>query len=49
MRLLGRRVVLRGRVVLLAREGRAGGHDTAVVELDGGGEAEVPIGLLCFD
>ena len=49
-RLLGRRVVQRGRVVLLAREGvEAGSDDTAVVEWDGGGETEVPVSLLCFD
>ena len=49
-RLRGRRVVMRGRVVLLAREGGGGGgEDTAVVEWDGGGQAEVPVGLLCFD
>ena len=52
MRLLGRGVVLRGRVVLLARkgtQGRAGGDDTTVVELDSRSEAEVPVSLLCFD
>ena len=47
--LVGRRVVVHGRIVLLAREGgRAGGGDIAVVEWDGGGEADLPVGLLCF-
>ena len=48
-RLLGRRVVVTGRVVLLAREGgRAEAGDIAVVEWDGGGEAELPVGHLRF-
>ena len=48
-RLLGRRVVVTGRVVLLAREGgRAEAGDIAVVEWDIGGEAELPVGHLRF-
>ena len=45
--LLGMRVALHGRVVLLARES-AGAEtvDIAVVEWDGGGETDLPVGLL---